>query len=220
MANTPLDLSALNDEQFEDLVEAIFRARMLQQGLEQPTSIESYQLSVISVSRSGRGADEGRDLLVTTLVRDCIAPRKIKWVIQCKHKAVSQRAVSPSDFDNDFSFIDIVKHHDANSYLLVCSTRPSTKLQSRLDKLTKEHPDRQFIIWDVARVCEEVLRHEELIKQFFPREYQQQRDMVDGGQIRNWMEQYKEAISPDACNALSQIIPTELADAAEMGGQK
>jgi len=220
MANTSLNLSALNDEEFEDLIDAIFRARMLRQELEQPVSVESFQLSVVSVSRSGRGTDEGLDLLVTTLVRDCIAPREIRWLIQCKHKAVSGRAVSPSDFANDFSFIEIVKHHDANSYLLACSTRPSTKLQSRLDKLTKDNQDRQFIIWDAARVCEEVLRHEELVKRFFPREYQRQRDVVDGGRVRDWMLQYKEAISPDACDALSQIIAIDKADTAEMGGQK
>lgn len=77
MAKMPLDLSTLNDEQFEDLVEAIFRARIPQFGKETSASFAAIQLSVVSVDRSGRGTDEGRDLLVTTLVSDCIPPRRI-----------------------------------------------------------------------------------------------------------------------------------------------
>lgn len=80
-----LDLSPLSPEQFEDLIEGIFRARMSE--------------PVISVERSGRGADRGMDLIVKTLVSDGIAFRKTKWLVHCKHKAKSSRAVTALDTD-------------------------------------------------------------------------------------------------------------------------
>ena len=43
-------------------------------------SIEApFAGTVTEVSRSGRGQDGGLDILVTTMVRDCIASRLIKW---------------------------------------------------------------------------------------------------------------------------------------------
>src|SRR5262249_26197886 len=79
-----LDLSTLNPEQFEDLIDAVFRAQM-------PSP-------VTSVERSGRGADQGMDLIVKTLVSDGIAHREIRWLVQCKHNVKSKKSVRPGNF--------------------------------------------------------------------------------------------------------------------------
>ncbi|SRR5260221_2972680 len=121
MSLLPLDFSSFTGEQFEDLIEAVFRAQL--QPATARTSPQNSQFVATTVNRSGRGNDAGRDLLVTTIVRDCISPRVIKWLVQCKHNAVSKRAVSPRDFANDFSFPELLADHRANGYLLVCSTR-------------------------------------------------------------------------------------------------
>jgi hypothetical protein len=207
MSNAPLNLSLLNDEQFEDLVEAIFRARIVPQSETSATQNASALASVvISVSRSGRGQDGGLDLSVTTMVRDCIAPRLIRWVVQCKHKASSGRSVAPGDFAKEFSFPEVLLHHNANSYLLVCSTRPSAKLKEHFDRLTNESNSHQYIVWDYAQLCEVILPHEGLMKQFFPHEYERQRGLVDSRPIAEWARQFNDSISPDAIDALSSIV--------------
>jgi hypothetical protein len=205
MVNRPLDLSALTDEQFEDLIEAIFRAQAPTLQADQNISSESTLYTIISVSRSGRGQDGGCDLLVTTMVKDFISPRFLRWVVQCKHKAASGRSVSPRDFKDEFSFPDVVTHHHADGYLLVCSTRPSTKLKAHLDRLTSGGA-RQYVAWDYARVCEEVFKHEGVMKQFFPEEYRLQQGMVDGNEIQKWVRQHRGAISNDALSALREIV--------------
>lgn len=83
MSNSPLNLSSLNSEEFEDLVEALFRAKMPPKAKADMDSIEApFVGTVTEVSRSGRGQDGGLDILVTTMVRDCIASRLIRWVVQ------------------------------------------------------------------------------------------------------------------------------------------
>lgn len=128
MPHTPLDFATLTDERFEDLIEALFRTKATLSPVEVESPTKGLPRAVLSVSRSGRGADGARDLLVTTLVVDCIAPRTVRWVVQCKHKAVSGKSVGPGDFIGDFNFREVVSHHDATGYLLACSTRPSTRL--------------------------------------------------------------------------------------------
>jgi len=217
-----LDLSTLTDEQFEDLVEAIFRAKLLPSSANGIESTDLTNYAVISVSRSGRGPDHGRALLVTTISTDCIAPQTTRWLVQCKHKAVSGKSVGPGDFAEDFGFNEIVSQHDANGYLLVCSTRPGTRLQSRFDKLASANAPRRFVIWDAAKVGEEILRHEKVMRQFFPDEYQRQQKLIESSRIETWIRQYGGAVSEDAKAALSSILNTDetsiTTDEGETGG--
>ena len=186
-----LDLASLNSEEFEKLVATILRAKCVPAPNNQAISSESYNPTVLSVLHSGRGADQGRDLLVTTVVNDGILIRQFKWVVQCKHYAKSGKSVQPSDFQNDVSFTDIVAHHHANGYLLVCSTIPSTNLQSHFERLTEQDTNPYFFtIWDETRVCEELNRHLNVMKQFFPeyhrRYYQPPFETKD---IMKWAEE-------------------------------
>jgi hypothetical protein len=217
--NQTLDLASLDDEEFESLVASIFRAKILRPPAEQGASSESFGHTVVSVSHSGRGADEGRDLTVTTLVSDCVIARQFKWLVQCKHKAKSRRSVQLGDFRNDRSFVDVVTQHGANGYLLVCSTRPSRNLQSRFDALTADDGNAyQFVIWDGAKVSEDVHKHEDLVKQFFPDYYRayllkdfELEDVVE------WIQ--REGISAEKrlilSAALSGVMPGERNESGE-----
>jgi hypothetical protein len=206
MSHTTLDFTTLTAEQFEDLIEALFRAKASLSPVDGAGSTESLPHAVLTVSRSGRGADEGRDLLLTTLVADCIAPRTIRWVVQCKHKAVSGKSVSPSDFAADFHFREVLSHHNATGYLLACSTRPSTRLQSHLDKLTGDSDTHMYVVWDYAKICEEVFRHEGVMRQFFPETYRRHKNLVSSDSIEQWIEEYDGAMSEDAKNALRGVL--------------
>lgn len=206
MSHTPLDFTTLTDEQFEDLIEALFRAKALPSPLDTLNSTENFLSAVLSVSRSGRGADEGRDLLVTTLLADCIASRTIRWVVQCKHKAVSGKSVGPGDFANDFNFSEVLTHHDATGYLLACSTRPSTRLQAHIDKLASDSDTHKYVVWDYSKICEEVFRHDGVMQQFFPEAYRQHKKLVSSDSVEQWIEEYGGAMSEDAKNALRGVL--------------
>src|SRR5690349_20468673 len=103
MSDAPLNLSSLNAEQFEDLIEAIFRGKMPSDTKLEPSIDRSSTGSVVSVKRSGRGQDGGVDLFVTTMVTDCITSRLLKWVVQCKHRTNS-KSIGVPDFSKEFTF--------------------------------------------------------------------------------------------------------------------
>lgn len=190
-----LDLASIDDEQFECLIAAIFRAKILRPATEHKSSTESLSHTVVKVSHTGRGADEGKDLMVTTWVSDCVITRQFKWLVQCKHKAKSKRSVQLADFKNDPFFVDVVRHHGADGYLLVCSTRPSGNLQSRFDTLTADNSNPyHFVIWDGTKVCEEALKKPDLIQQFFPVYYRSQLH-IEFGDVVEWIR--RERVTPE-----------------------
>lgn len=219
-----LDLASLDDEEFESLVASIFGAKILRPPTEHGHSPESFGHTVVSVSHSGRGPDEGRDLTVTTWVSDCVVARQFKWLVQCKHKAKSKRSVQLGDFKNDPSFADVVTQHNANGYLLVCSTRPARNLQSRFDALTADAGNPyHFVIWDGARVSAEVHKHEDLVKQFFPdyyRAYLQKE--IEFEDVMEWVQ--REGVSAERRSilnaALSEVTPDGSPEAGVRSGKE
>ncbi|QMV44007.1 restriction endonuclease [Cohnella cholangitidis] len=83
---------------------------------------------------SGKGTDGGKDLLcVETPVSSILSIEK-RWLVQCKHNAHANKAVSTSDLDE---IVDSCSQYEATGYLLVCSTYPSSKLVDRLDGITR-----------------------------------------------------------------------------------
>jgi hypothetical protein len=219
-----LDLALLDDEEFESLVAAIFRAKILHPPADQKPSPESLGHTVVAVSHSGRGADEGRDLTVTTWVSDCVLARQFTWLVQCKHNAKSKRSVQLRDFGNDPFFADIVAQHDADGYLLVCSTRPSKNLQSRFDALTKNDGNHyHFVIWDGAKVREEAHKHPDLIKQFFPDYYRTYfQKEIEFEDVMGWIQ--REGVSTEKRSllnaALSEVTPEEQAGDGRESGKR
>lgn len=186
-----LDLASLDGEGFEKLVAAIFRAKCVPATNDQAISSEPANQTVISILPSGRGSDQGRDMIVTTVVNDGIHIRQFKWVVQCKHYAKSGKSVQPGDLQSNGALPDVVTCHQSNGYLLVCSTVPSTNLQNLFEHLTEQNNNPYyFIVWDEARVCEELNRHLDVMKQFFPeyyrRYYQKPIEIED---IMKWAEE-------------------------------
>lgn len=82
---------------------------------------------------SGKGADGGRDLVCIEETDSIFMPTSKKWLIQCKHKAVSGKGVSVSDLDD---IITSCAQHDCDGYLLVTSTYPSSGVVNRLEQIT------------------------------------------------------------------------------------
>jgi hypothetical protein len=186
-----LDLASLDGEDFEKLVAAIFRAKSVPAQNDQSLSSGPVNPTVIEVLPSGRGADQGRDMLVTTVVNDGIHIRKFRWLVQCKHNAKSRKSVQPKDVQSNGALPDVVAQHQANGYLLVCSTTPSANLQTLFERLTAQDNNPYiFTAWDETRVCEELNRHLDVLKQYFPeyyRRYYQKPIEIDD--IMEWAEE-------------------------------
>ncbi len=83
---------------------------------------------------SGKGADGGRDLLCYEGHESLFEPETKVWLVQCKHKANSDKSVTPADLDD---IVDSCTQHGASGYVLVCSTQPSAALVKRLESISK-----------------------------------------------------------------------------------
>ena len=83
---------------------------------------------------SGRGPDGGRDLLCIEERPSAFLADSRTWLIECKHFGHSGRSVGVEDLGDIFTKC---AQHNANAYLLACSTQPSSAVVSRLEALCK-----------------------------------------------------------------------------------
>ena len=60
-----------------------------------------------------RGADGGRDLLVSEQLKGIASSRKFTWLVSCKHYATSGSSVGPND---ESDILDRIKQHKADGF--------------------------------------------------------------------------------------------------------
>src|SRR5439155_18878911 len=95
---------------------------------------------------TGKGADQGRDILITERSTGPLGPFSRKWLVQCKHLAHSGKSVGRNDLG---SIVDDCRQVGAEGYLLACSTQPSASLVTKLNELAAIPQNRLATrIWD------------------------------------------------------------------------
>ena len=99
---------------------------------------------VIEVGPS-RGADGGKDLLVSEQLKGIASSRKFTWLVSCKHQATSRSSVSPK---NESDVLDRVKQHKADGFIGFYSTIASTGLVNRLDALKNSGDISDYLVYD------------------------------------------------------------------------
>ena len=95
---------------------------------------------------TGKGPDGGRDLICEEERPSAFRPDVRRWLIECKHFAGSGRSVGVDDLGDIYTKC---AQHNANGYLLVCSTQPSSSVISRLEALCTSQQQRlPTAYWD------------------------------------------------------------------------
>jgi hypothetical protein len=144
------------------------------------------------VKWSGKGPDGGKDLICEESRKSDFLDDNKRWLIQCKHKAVSGSSVGISDLDD---IIDSCTHHEAKGYLLVCSTIPSSKVVERLEGITNNQKiDVECNYWDAVKI-EQVLSTPKLwsiAQRFFPNSSKNSTwEIFATNNPSNWIANYK-----------------------------
>jgi len=98
------------------------------QGLEQLVR-ETLLLLDLHPQWSGVGPDGGRDLLFTEPGMDILGKKSRTWLVSCKDKSTSGAAVGVEDLGY---IVETTRQHNAQGFLLVCTTHPSTAALQRL----------------------------------------------------------------------------------------
>jgi hypothetical protein len=99
---------------------------------------------------TGKGPDQGRDILMTEKAMGVIDNFSRTWLVQCKHFAHSGRSVGRKDVG---SVIDDCRQVGATGYLLVCSTQPSSSLINKLNEMGNNKQNHlKTKIWDAVDI--------------------------------------------------------------------
>lgn len=141
-----------NDRKFQDLIKKLFE-----------------KMEYV-VDPSGVGADEGKDILVSTTVDDKVAKHTNKWIVQCKYY---KNSVSLADI-NDQNLPTLIYSYNATGYLLVVKNYVTSKLSKEFERLNSVDELKlgyKYVVWDGEDIINKIIKYEDLIQQFFPNYY-------------------------------------------------
>ena len=121
------------------------------------------------ISQPNRGADGGKDILAEEILVGNISDEKTIWLISCKHKAHSGKAVNDEDEQN---IMDRIQQHHANGFIGFYSTLASSGLGARFDSFRGKCKVECF---DHERIENYMIKHKqfELFKRYFPASFAQ-----------------------------------------------
>jgi hypothetical protein len=115
---------------------------------------------------TGVGQDGGRDLVVTEKLIGDLSEYERKWLISCKHSAVSGKSLGREKAGN---ITEDCRAIGAEGYILVTSTQPTASLITRLEDIElKQKIITKF--WDSIEIEKRLLKPNtfSLIHTFFP----------------------------------------------------
>ena len=118
-------------------------------------------------SAPGRGADGGKDLILTEVRKGIASNTEVRWLVSCKHKAHSGSSVSKTD---EPEISDSLKAHNCTGFIGFYSTLPSSGLVDKVEGMAEiEH---QF--FDSSKIEQALLTNPkclELAKRYFPESF-------------------------------------------------
>lgn len=144
-----IDLTEITSEDFEFLIEDI----LIKKGF-----------SIIS--RPSRGPDLGKDIIVERYVQDDMKNTFFeRYLVECKHFAVSKKSVRENDLKN---IVERIKLHKANRYLIATSTVISEVVNNQLKAISSdESTTYKCAFWTKNDILETLKNHPEIAKKYF-----------------------------------------------------
>lgn len=97
-----------------------------------------------------RGADGGKDLVVSEQVSGRLHTRKFTWLVSCKHNATSGKAVG---IDDEPNIRERLEQHKCDGFLGFYSTLASTALLDRLSALKMDSRIQDFTVFDGQKIA-------------------------------------------------------------------
>ncbi len=169
----------------------------------------------LSPNWSGRGSDQGRDLLFIERRKGALGSEDVRWLVSCKDFANSGRSVSEQDVGQ---VSDKVIQHGAAGFLLVTTTTASTGLKAMLDGI-QANGRTKTQVWDRHELEDMLLQdaHLDLTKRYLPQSYAAFRRLGGLPQVLEALE----ALVPGPVHAkLMQVVETYQAGETWLTGER
>ena len=151
----------------------------------------------LEVIYSGVGADGGCDILATGTIKNSHNDKQGNWLIECKDKSISKRAVSTTEV----GIIDNCFAHKCDSYLLVTTTQPSSGLVTKMNRITNnEELNIVAAYWNREKLIEILYKEEfeDILKEYLPNSYRNVKELdkpriFKSGKLR-WRDTFDEIV--------------------------
>jgi hypothetical protein len=127
-------------------------------------------------SSPDRGADAGKDILASEELAGNLGQYRFRWLVSCKHNAVSGKAVNETDEQN---ILERIRSFDADGFIGFYSTVPSAALNTRLHSLRENGTIRDYRIFDRGLIENHLIRvgYSFLLLRYFPEGYKSVRPL-------------------------------------------
>ena len=115
-----------------------------------------------------RGPDGGRDIIIEETRSGPLGEDKVRWLVSCKHKAHSGKAVLVNDEDD---IPGRLEQHQCKGFIGFYSSIISSSLNNRLNSFKNRY---EICLYDNIKIERELIDNpsmETLIKRFFPDSY-------------------------------------------------
>lgn len=165
------------------------------------------QLGFFIESPPNRGADGGKDILISEEVAGKLHRYKFRWLVSCKHFALSGKSVNEND--DEKNILERVKGFNADGFIGFYSTLPSAGLVNRLDQLKTQADLRDYRIFDGKIIENQLLTKgfSNLTSRYFPTSHKQVRP------IHNVIDEYIEL----KCDKCGKDLLESLYDDSQQG---
>jgi Restriction endonuclease len=121
-------------------------------------------------STPDRGADGGKDLLVTEQLQGALNNYRFRWLVSCKHYAKSNNSVTEKE---ELNLQERLDSFNADGFIGFYSTVPSSGLNNRLSKLKDNGKIKDFRIFDNKLIENYLIRigFSKLLMRYLPESY-------------------------------------------------
>ncbi|MBI4806075.1 MAG: restriction endonuclease [Desulfovibrio sp.] len=122
------------------------------------------------VSSPDRGADGGKDFIVSERVVGLASVHRLLTMVSCKHNIFSGKSVKESDEQN---ILERMKAFRADCFIGMYSTLPSAALNTRLQRLVDSGQIKSFKVYDHRLIEKELIEdsNSKLLLRYFPESY-------------------------------------------------
>lgn len=131
-----------------------------------------------------RGADGGKDMIITENIRGKLHRDKFRWLVSCKHHAHSNTSVNENQHEKNI--LERLKGFKADGFIGFYSTVASSGLNNRLKQLKDEKCIRDYRIFDHKLIENHLLTKgfSTIMFRYFPESYKKVRP------IHNVIDEY------------------------------
>lgn len=117
-----------------------------------------------------RGADEGKDFIVTEELKGYLGNYRFRWLVSCKHFAKSGKSVTERD---ELNIQERLSSHEADGFIGFYSTIASSGLNKRLHNLRKNGKIKDYRIFDCRLIENYLVRigFSKILMRYLPNNY-------------------------------------------------